>query len=234
MFNLEQAIAEWRQRMAADGLKSPTLLDELESHLLDDVGCQVQSGTGVEQAFRISVHQLGEPDTLKTEFSKIGETNEAFARIKYFLLTLMGVPNPILATNMNTSSNMEPAWATYLKSSAFALPAVILWLFVAVFVYPKFNEIISLSQIQSDLHLPAMFRWGMGLTLLMAHYLNWVAGGVILAIAVLEWRSDRWPQYRRTAFGIGAFLLNSVVLIAITTMVVLSLVAGPMLANHAK
>ncbi len=234
MFKLEQAISEWRRQMAADGLKNPALLDELESHLQEDVGRQVQSGTGVEQAFRSAVRQLGEPGMLKTEFSKIGETNEAFARIKYFLLTLMGVPNPILATNMNTSSNREPAWATYLKSSAFALPAAILWLFIVVFIYPKFNEIISLSQIQSDLHLPGVFRWGMGLTLLMTHYMSWFAGSVILAILLLEWRSDKWPRYRRTAFGIGAFLLNSVVLIAITTMVILSLVAGPLLAHHAK
>lgn len=234
MFELDQAIAEWRREMAADGLKSPALLDELESHLQDDIERQVQSGAGVETAFRAAASRLGQPRAITDEFSKIGETNETFSRMKSFLLTLIGVPNPILATNMNTSSNMEPAWATYLKSSAFALPAAILWLLIAVFVYPKFNEIVSVSQLRADTHLPAFFRLGLDLTLLMTHYLNWFAGGVILAISVLEWRSDKWPRYRRTAFGIGAFLLNSAVLIAITTMVILSLVAGPMLANHAK
>jgi hypothetical protein len=223
--------------MATDGLKAHALLDELESHLQDDVERQVQSGIATEQAFRAAVGRLGQPSALTNEFSKIGETNTAFSRIKYFLLTLAGIQNPILATNMNTSypnTNFEPRWATYVKFGAFALPAVILWLFVAVFVYPKFNELISLSQVKSDLHLPVVFRWGMDLTLLMTHYLSWFAGGFILAISMLEWRSDKWPRYRRTAFGVGTFLLNSVVLIAITTMVVLSLIAGPMLAQHAK
>lgn len=232
MFNLDSAIADWRRKMVAGGLKASAALDELESHLREDVERRVRSGTSVEEAFRAGVRQLGEPSTLTNEYSKIGETNETVSQIKSFFRTLIGLPNPILATNMNTSSNVEPAWATYLKSSAFALPAAILWLFIAVFVYPKFNEIVSLSQIQSS--LPVVFRWGMDLSVLMVHYLDWFAGGAILAIVLLEWRSDKWPRYRRTAFKIGAFLLNSAVLIAITTMVTLSLVAGSLLMNHAK
>src|SRR6185437_5658332 len=99
-----------------------------------------QSGTDLERACRTAAQCLGQPSTLRNEFSKVGETNEAFARLKYYFFSLTGIQNPTLATNMNTSSNLEPAWATYLKSGAFALPATLLWLFVAIFVFPKFNE----------------------------------------------------------------------------------------------
>ena len=44
MFNLEQAITEWRQRMLAAGLRSPVPLDELESHLRDEIERQVRAG----------------------------------------------------------------------------------------------------------------------------------------------------------------------------------------------
>ena len=37
MFDLEQAILEWRRQMTAGGIKAPEVLDELESHLHDDV-----------------------------------------------------------------------------------------------------------------------------------------------------------------------------------------------------
>ena len=37
MFNLDQSITEWRRQMLAAGIKTPALLDELESHLRDDV-----------------------------------------------------------------------------------------------------------------------------------------------------------------------------------------------------
>ena len=51
MFDLEKAIAEWRQQLAAGGVKAPELLDELESHLREDVEEQLHSGFNGEQAF---------------------------------------------------------------------------------------------------------------------------------------------------------------------------------------
>jgi hypothetical protein len=205
--------------------------------LQDDVECQAQSGISAERAFHAAVSRLGRPEALTNEFAKIGETSETVSRIKNFLLTLAGIPNPALATNMNTSHpqlNLEPRWATYLKSATFVLPAAFLWLFVAVFIFPKFNEVIIKSDIQSKIQLPAVFRFGMDLAQLMTHYMGFVAGVVVVAIVLLEWRFKKWARYRRSFFGVGTFLLNSAVLIAITTMVVLSLVAVSLLPNLAK
>lgn len=233
MFELDKAIADWRRQMIAEGIKTPVLLDELESHLQEDVECQVRAGTNVEQAFHAAVRRLGQSSALTDEFSKVGETNEAFARIKYFFLTLAGIQNPSLATNMNTSlsnGSPEPAWATYLKSGAFVLPATILWLLISVFVFPKFNEVLT----KSGLQLPGFLSSWMGLILFLRQYLIVIGAGFMVAVALLEWRSHKWPRYRRATFGVGAFLLNSVVLISISVMVVLALVAGPLAAHHVK
>jgi hypothetical protein len=32
---------------------------------------------------------------------------------------------------------------------------------------------------------------------------------IVLLLALLEWRSSKWPRYRRATVGIGTFLLNS-------------------------
>jgi len=37
MFNLEPSIAEWRRQMLAAGVKTPVPLEELESHLRDEL-----------------------------------------------------------------------------------------------------------------------------------------------------------------------------------------------------
>ena len=37
MFNLEQAIAEWRQQMLATGIQTPVPLEELEIHLREEI-----------------------------------------------------------------------------------------------------------------------------------------------------------------------------------------------------
>lgn len=71
MFNLEQAIAKWRQQMRAAGIKSLTL-DELESHLWEDVQRQIQSGMHEQRAFEMAAQEIGSAASLKAEFAKIG------------------------------------------------------------------------------------------------------------------------------------------------------------------
>jgi len=71
MFDLEQAVADWRRKMLAAGIKTPVPLDELENHLRDDVEGQVQSGIGVEQAFDEAVLRIGHASALKGEFAKV-------------------------------------------------------------------------------------------------------------------------------------------------------------------
>jgi len=71
MFNLDQAIAEWRQRMAAAGIKSVEVLDELESHLREDIERRTRAGADAAQVFGIAAAQVGPPQSLKTEFAKV-------------------------------------------------------------------------------------------------------------------------------------------------------------------
>ncbi|HLX68432.1 MAG TPA: hypothetical protein VKV04_02285 [Verrucomicrobiae bacterium] len=235
MFNLETAIAEWRQQMIATGMKARGVLDELESHLREDIERRVKARTTEKEAFETAVRQLGQKDALTGEFAKIDETSGAFESIKQFFQTLAGIQNPILATNMNISSSngsLEPAWTTYLKSGAFALPAAVLGLFVAIFVFPKFNEVVWRSGAVPLNTAFIRFIWN--LTLFLAHYLFVVCAAFAFAIALLEWRVEKWRCYRKAACGVGVFLLNSAVLITITTMVILALVAAPALAHHAN
>lgn len=68
MFKLEQAISEWRQQMAAGGIKTPDVLDELESHLRDDVESQAQAGRSGQEAFDAAIQRLGQIRVLRKEF----------------------------------------------------------------------------------------------------------------------------------------------------------------------
>jgi len=77
MFNLDQAIAEWRGQMLAGGIKTPVPLDELESHLRDDVEQQVRSGLNAEQSFETAVRRIGEAHALKIEFAKRNTASQA-------------------------------------------------------------------------------------------------------------------------------------------------------------
>ena len=70
MHNLEQAIDEWRRKMAAEGINSPAILDELESHLREDIERQLRSGADEERSFAAAAQKIGSAHVLKSEFRK--------------------------------------------------------------------------------------------------------------------------------------------------------------------
>jgi hypothetical protein len=80
MFDLDQAIAEWRQQMRKAGFESPALLDELESHLRDDIAEQMRSVVGAQQAFEAAVGRIGHASALQAEFRKTGDAKKACER----------------------------------------------------------------------------------------------------------------------------------------------------------
>jgi leader peptidase (prepilin peptidase) / N-methyltransferase len=85
MFDLERAISEWRKRMAASGINAPAVLDELESHLREDVE-QLQNGLTEQQAFEAAVMQIGQAGVLKCEFAKVDETWDVLRRKRVWAL----------------------------------------------------------------------------------------------------------------------------------------------------
>lgn len=62
--------------MTAGGVKSPEILNELESHLRDDVEQRMRSGLEAKQAFEVAVRQMGPVEVLHTEFAKVKERDE--------------------------------------------------------------------------------------------------------------------------------------------------------------
>jgi hypothetical protein len=71
MFNLEQSIAGWRKQMLAAGIKTPALLEELESHLREEFERQTKMSLDGREAFDFAVQKIGRARVLKREFTKI-------------------------------------------------------------------------------------------------------------------------------------------------------------------
>src|ERR1017187_123363 len=229
MFNLEQSIAEWRRQMLAAGIQTPVPLEELESHLREAVDQQVRAGFSDQIAFGMAVRQIGQTGDLKTEFAKAGET--IYEQLKQFICAVAGIPNYQLATNMNIpNQNLEPGWATYLKSAALILPAIFVWVGSLVFVVPKLKEICAVSG--------TTFPKPIWTALALSDFLknNLILGTMVIlaALILLEWRSRRWPRYRRLIFGIAAFSLNFIARALIASLLVFAVIAGANLLQHAK
>jgi len=108
MFNLETAIANWRRQMLAAGIQTPVPLEELESHLRDEVEQLGQSGTSPSQAFATAVQRLGRANALRREFKKSERTF-----MKRTLLVLFGIFGVLCGTAF-----ILPAMAWYRDHNA--------------------------------------------------------------------------------------------------------------------
>lgn len=92
MPDLEKQIAEWRKEMLAAGVKTPGPLDELESHLRDEIAQQMELGLSERQAFEAATRRLGPAGALGEEFNKIEviERNQ-MKRIAAILVALVAM-----------------------------------------------------------------------------------------------------------------------------------------------
>jgi hypothetical protein len=122
------------------------------------------------------------------------------------------------------NSNLEPQWRTYLKGAVFSAPALILWGFSAVFLFPKLQTIWRDSGFE-NITAQRMMQVSQ---FLMSHGI-FVAAAIILPLVLLEWRSNRWPRYRRASVDVATFLVNTAVLVLMTGMLATALLAAPAL-----
>ena len=98
MFDLEEAIAEWRRQMLAAGIKAPVPLEELEIHLREEIEGQVKSGLHEQEAFNFAVNKIGQAFELKAEFAKINKMEEKVSMKNSRIVSNMSLVIVLLAT----------------------------------------------------------------------------------------------------------------------------------------
>jgi hypothetical protein len=112
MFDLEQAVADWRQQMVAAGLQKGEALDELESHLREDIQQQIQAGLTTQRAFESAVERIGGAQVLKGEFAKVSRRTGFLGMLKGFLMGTRGpeLP-PLIAFTAEAQQSLQLARA---------------------------------------------------------------------------------------------------------------------------
>jgi hypothetical protein len=71
MFDLDQSIAAWRRQMRSAGIRTEADLDELESHLLEDMARRRSAGMEPREAFEAAARQVGSAKAVQAEFAKL-------------------------------------------------------------------------------------------------------------------------------------------------------------------
>lgn len=71
MFNLNEAVCQWRREMEQAGTCGRDDLDELESHLRDETASLRKTGLSEEESFLVAMRRLGSAAKVGVEFCKI-------------------------------------------------------------------------------------------------------------------------------------------------------------------
>ena len=132
MFNLDQAIVEWRKGMAAGGIKTTAVLDELECHLREDMEQQVKAGASQMRAFDAAVNRIGKSDLLKAEFAKVAGAKQARTGkiIGMACCVFAGLYSMALAPHLFTIDELSPAQRILgLSAVALTFLSIVSWRF---------------------------------------------------------------------------------------------------------
>lgn len=74
MFSLNREINKWREVLLKKRTCKNSDLDELESHLKDEMDQLQLHGLSEQEAFLVGTHRLGDTETLANEFAKVNES----------------------------------------------------------------------------------------------------------------------------------------------------------------
>lgn len=74
MFDLNQQISNWRKNVIEKGSCHVSDVDEMESHLKDEIDQLKSQNLSEQEAFLVAAHRLGQPDAIAEEFAKVNGT----------------------------------------------------------------------------------------------------------------------------------------------------------------
>lgn len=131
-------------------------------------------------------------------------------------------PNPMNTALISPAS--EARCIPYAKAAGLLVPALLLWSFASVFLFPKLQLIWSLGGGPA-----ADAPWLMDALELLMRHSSVGMGVMLLGLALIEWLVRPWALYRRPLVGLLVFLLNTAVLLGLTAMCLTALRIAPAL-----
>jgi len=123
MFNLDEAVSNWRAEMIRAGIKRGEVLAELEGHLREHYRRLIAIGVSPEEAFASATQQLVTAKLLKQEFSKVGSHGWASWRNNPATLNILGLW--FIVAGLNGAAVLLPVlWELARSGLNWSLPAV--------------------------------------------------------------------------------------------------------------
>jgi hypothetical protein len=84
MFDLNNSVGAWRENLAAEGVYGTSDLDELESHLREEISKLTGRALSEQEAFEVACLRMGDAKVMSREFAKVN-TGMVFKRRLFWM-----------------------------------------------------------------------------------------------------------------------------------------------------
>ena len=201
MFDLNQAIDNWKQQFRCHEACNKSDIDELESHLWDEIDILMTRGLSAGEAFHIASVRLGNPDRISCEYSKI---NIGAIWIRRLFWMVIGAVGWFMIRNMAgifSAAGMVAAYGAGLNIRSlgyikivldFALTAGVLSLLYFTFIKGRTGSV--LTGIQKLITRPSG-HLVIGLVLVLLMLLLYI--GNLILMPLMQARTFGAPDYGR-------------------------------------
>ena len=183
MPDLESPISEWRKQMLAAGIQSPATLDELESHLREEIGQQMKAGLTEHQAFELATAKIGPATSLGLEFKKSGGADATPGRKR--VGRLFSVLTVIYAVALTVILIKQQLGFNERLLGFAAVAAMLASIFTAWRIVPRFCPVICNKRLQSAVGLiggVSGMGWFFAFVFLILPRCDFTAGQLLVAV----------------------------------------------------
>jgi hypothetical protein len=143
MSHAEKWIEQWRAGLAGSELLGSSDVNELESHLREEMEHLKTTGLSDEEAFLVARHRLGDTATLEQEFAKVAPHRRFAKRLSWMAIGVLGyflaLHLSLWATNASTMlgyvAGLRTPHLTFLacaiQVTAFAVIGALAWRYLS-------------------------------------------------------------------------------------------------------
>jgi hypothetical protein len=228
MFDLNEQINRWRGNLAQSETLGSSDIDELESHLHEEIENLTTLKLSDEEAFLIATHRLGSTDSLAEEYEKINRVVKFRHRLFWIATGILGY---FLATYLADAFSIALAVSSgsmdYYTGIVFIVSKIMFWTIVVFLCYQLYKggfDNLRIRQLLSSFKGKCIF-----IAILVIAFIMLYCAILFIAVDILtQFEITKWIMDHRDFEVIEVFwgylrLVWSVLLPALLVMLLIKL-----------
>ncbi|MFB0554235.1 MAG: hypothetical protein ACETWQ_13085 [Phycisphaerae bacterium] len=195
MFDLNEQIIKWRSNLAQSQTLGNSDIDELESHLREEIENLTSLKLSDEEAFLIATHRLGSTDSLAEEYEKINRGVKFRHRLFWIATGVLGYfLATYLADAFSIALSVSSGSMDYNTGIVFIVSKIMFWSIIVFLCYQLYKgdfDNLKIRQLLSSFKGKCIFCAALVIAIIMLYcVVLCVAADIYSRFEITKWIMD--------------------------------------------